>query len=145
MVFLKKRLTLEYLKMKKWLLSAGLLGLTGVMLGAFGAHALKSTLAASGSVGIWETAVFYHLNHSVAMLGISLYAQNRPAENRQWLIRTCICWLLGILLFSGSLYLFALGCPKWLGLVTPLGGIFLLAGWGGVIMDSLITPKPTSA
>ncbi len=123
--------------MKKCLLFTGLSGLTGVMLGAFGAHALLATLIASGSVSIWETAVFYHIAHSVAMLTISLHAQHHAADHRKWLVGICICWLLGILFFSGSLYGLALGGPKWLGPVTPVGGVFLLAGWGGVMAGAL--------
>jgi uncharacterized membrane protein YgdD (TMEM256/DUF423 family) len=131
--------------MKKYILSAGLAGLTGVILGAFGAHAMKEALASQGSTSTWQTAVFYQVSHAIAVLALSLQMQNPSTADRKWLSRACACWLLGILFFSGSLYLLALGGPKWLGPVTPLGGVFLLAGWGGVILHALKSPQPTSA
>ncbi len=125
--------------MKTGLFYAGIAGLTGVILGAFGAHALKETLIAKISLSIWETAVFYQLTHAVAALGVNLFAQTRPSNNRQWMIRAGTCWLIGIGLFSGSLYLLALGGPKWLGPVTPLGGLFLLAGWACLLVEACKT------
>ena len=125
--------------MKTGLFYAGIGGLTGVMLGAFGAHALKETLTAKGSLSIWETAVFYQLTHTVAALGVNLFAQTRPSEDRKWVIRAGTCWLIGIGLFSGSLYLLALSGPKWLGPVTPLGGLFLLAGWACLLAEACPT------
>lgn len=94
-----------------------------VALGAFGAHSLRSTLESRGMVDVWNKAVFYQFIHAVALLVLALYGTiNRGA-----------CWLLliGILLFSGSLYLLALipQARNWLGPVTPLGGLCFLAGW----------------
>lgn len=127
--------------MKKWLFFSGLAGFSGVALGAFGAHALKATLAVSGFASIWETAVLYQLVHAVAALAVSLHAQSRSPDACKWPARACGCWLLGIGLFSGSLYLLALGGPHWLGPVTPLGGGFLLAGWGCVIVSGFKSPS----
>ncbi|MBW8781730.1 MAG: DUF423 domain-containing protein [Verrucomicrobia bacterium] len=127
--------------MKKWLFFSGLAGFTGVALGAFGAHALKATLAVSGPAAIWETAVLYQLVHAVAALTVSLNAPGRLTVEGKWPARACGCWLLGIVLFSGSLYLLALGGPHWLGPVTPLGGGFLLAGWGCVIVGGFKSPS----
>jgi len=129
--------------MKTGLFYAGIAGLTSVIMGAFGAHALKETLMAKGSLGIWETAVYYQLTHAVAALGVNLFSQTRPSNNRKWMIRAVTCWLIGIGLFSGSLYLLALGGPKWLGPVTPLGGMFLLAGWACLLVEACNT-KPAS-
>ncbi len=121
---------------KTLLLAAGLAGLAGVALGAFGAHALRDTLAAAPSgngVETWRTATIYHLVHAVAALGVSLALAAgggtiSPAAQR--LLRAAAaCWLTGVMLFSGSLYWLALGGPKWLWPVTPLGGLALLAGW----------------
>jgi uncharacterized membrane protein YgdD (TMEM256/DUF423 family) len=108
--------------------AAGALGFLGLALGAFGAHALKDTLAARGSAGTWQTAALYHLVHSVAVLALAAYwraAANppSPALLAGWL------WVGGVALFSGSLYWLALGGPRWLGPVTPLGGLAFLAGW----------------
>jgi uncharacterized membrane protein YgdD (TMEM256/DUF423 family) len=110
--------------MRNPLLASSLFGLTGVVLGAFGAHALRDTLVAHGSTGTWETAVLYHLVHAVALLGLGLA---RPAA--PWLGRAALAWTAGIVLFSGSLYLLALGGPRWLGPVTPLGGLGFITGW----------------
>ena len=97
-----------------------------VVLGAFGAHTLRSTLELRGTLQTWQTAVLYHFIHAVALLVLALYgASNRGA----W-------WLLfaGILLFSGSLYAIALTNMPWLGPVTPLGGLCFLAGWAWLII-----------
>lgn len=97
-----------------------------VALGAFGAHGLRSTLEARGMVDVWNKAVFYHFIHAVALLVLALYGTvNRSAY---WLL------LMGILLFSGSLYLLALTSLRWLGAVTPLGGLCFLAGWAWLII-----------
>jgi uncharacterized membrane protein YgdD (TMEM256/DUF423 family) len=105
-------------------LAAGLLGFTGVALGAFGAHALKETLVARGTATTWQTAVLYHLIHAVALLALAGWPGG--GANARWIGG---CWSLGVILFSGSLYWLALGGPKILGPVTPLGGVAFLAGW----------------
>ena len=104
--------------------AAGLLGFTGVGLGAFGAHALKDTLTANGTLSTWQTAVLYQLVHATALLGLAGWAEGWPKI--RWAAR---CWVAGVVLFSGSLYGLALGGPKILGPITPLGGLTLLAGW----------------
>src|SRR5438094_9025440 len=86
-----------------------------VALGAFGAHSLRSTLETHGMLDVWNKAVLYHFIHAIALLALALYGTiNRGA----W-------WLLfaGIFLFSGSLYLLALSNVRWLGTITPLGGL----------------------
>ncbi|MBC8040470.1 MAG: DUF423 domain-containing protein [Opitutaceae bacterium] len=118
--------------MKKYLYFTSAAGALGVSAGAFGAHALKDILTAAGTLSTWNTAVLYHLIHVPCLLAATLYASANPITN-PWFPRACQCWLLGILLFSGSLYALALGGPKWLGPVTPLGGIFLILGWICVI------------
>ncbi len=97
---------------------AALLGFTGVALGAFGAHGLKDVLASNGTAAIWQTAVLYHLVHAVAALWA---ADRRP--------RVTVVWALGVLVFSGSLYLLAVTNIRWLGAITPIGGILFLVGW----------------
>lgn len=97
---------------------AAVLGFLGVALGAFGAHGLKATLIANDTLAIWQTAVLYHLLHAVASLWA---AERQPLV--VWL------WAAGILIFSGSLYTLAVTNIKWLGAITPIGGLFFLAGW----------------
>ena len=111
------------------LLAAGILGLTGVALGAMGAHALKATLAERGMTIPWETAARYHMFHAVALLGIAGWTRALPLDNPRRMAWAAGCWAVGTLLFSGSLYGIALGGPRWLGPVTPLGGVVLIMGW----------------
>ena len=104
---------------------AAVLCFLAVALGAFGAHGLRSTLEARGMVNVWDKAVFYHLIHAIALLVLTLYGTiNRGA---------CLLLLTGILLFSGSLYLLALTNLRWLGPVTPVGGLCFLAGWAWLV------------
>jgi uncharacterized membrane protein YgdD (TMEM256/DUF423 family) len=104
------------------LLTAGLLGAAGVALGAFGAHGLRARLDAR-ALEVWETAVRYHLVHAVALLALALSPHAAQLRTAGWLFAA------GIALFSGSLYALALGGPRLLGPVTPLGGLALIAGW----------------
>ncbi|MEA3187244.1 MAG: hypothetical protein QOD99_1074 [Chthoniobacter sp.] len=100
---------------------AAALGFLAVAFGAFGAHALKGSLGASGMTGVWEKAVLYHLVHAVVLL---LLATRDPVPVLAWIL---LC--AGVLVFSGSLYLLAFTGLRWLGAVTPLGGLCLLGGW----------------
>ena len=100
-----------------------------VALGAFGAHALKATLQTSGMLDAWNKAVLYHFLHAIALMALALHgAGNRGA----YFLLTA-----GILLFSGSLYAMALTNIRWLGAITPLGGLCFLAGWAWLV----IAPK----
>jgi uncharacterized membrane protein YgdD (TMEM256/DUF423 family) len=100
---------------------SAVVGFLGVALGAFGAHALKDHLTALHMGDVWEKAVFYHLVHAVVLLLLA----GRPTFPRlAWML-----FLVGIVLFSGSLYLLAYTGVRWLGAITPLGGLSLLAGW----------------
>jgi uncharacterized membrane protein YgdD (TMEM256/DUF423 family) len=97
-----------------------------VALGAFGAHSLKSMLETHGMLDVWNKAVLYHFIHAIALFVLALYGS---ANRGTW-------WLLfaGIFLFSGSLYLMALTDIRWLGAVTPLGGLCFLAGWAWLVI-----------
>ncbi|MEE8467614.1 MAG: DUF423 domain-containing protein [Planctomycetota bacterium] len=104
---------------------SAVVGLLGVALGAFGAHGLESQLQATPEqLEWWRTATLYHLLHVVPLLAIGVLQEQRPGGNRAALL-----FLLGILLFSGSLYAMGLGAPRTLGAVTPFGGLALIAGW----------------
>ncbi len=109
---------------------AGILGATGVALGAFGAHGLRSALEAAGTREAWETAARYQLLHAAALLGFAGWIRSSgPGPARGAAAWAARLWIGGTLLFSGSLYGLALGAPRWIGPVTPLGGAALIAGW----------------
>ena len=120
---------------------AGALGLTGVILGALGAHALKSKLASAAMTEVWQTAVHYQLIHAVAILAITLGLSPRTPSSKALNIAT-VAWAVGVLLFSGSLYILALGGPRWLGPITPLGGVALLIGWVCVLISARTSTAP---
>ena len=100
---------------------AALMGFLAVGQGAVGAHSLKDLLARNGTAAIWEKAVFYHLIHTVMLF---VLAYQTPVRKCPW-----FCFLAGILIFSGSLYLLAFTNVRWLGAITPFGGVSLLVGW----------------
>jgi len=102
---------------------AALSGFLAVGLGAFGAHALESMLVEAGRAATWETGVLYHLLHSVAALAIGIFGRLVAAG---WL------FLVGNLIFGGTLYLLCLTGMTWLGAITPIGGIAFLIGWAVV-------------
>lgn len=99
---------------------ASTLGFLAVALGAFGAHGLKDVLAENQMTEAWKTASLYHLVHAVLLTWLAWQGVNPRAF---WFFVT------GILLFSGSLYLMSVTNIKWLGTITPVGGLALLAGW----------------
>lgn len=112
--------------MKALLVLGAINGALAVMLGAFGAHGLKSRVDAS-LLQTWATASEYHFYHALALLLTGILA-------RQYATVTGIVtagWLLfaGMLVFSGSLYLLVLSGQRWLGAITPLGGTALIVGW----------------
>jgi uncharacterized membrane protein YgdD (TMEM256/DUF423 family) len=111
---------------RRFALIGAILGFVGVLLGAFGAHALKGRLGPE-ALAAWHTAQQYQLLHALALLVVALILRlglaGRGAVVAAW------CFLLGICLFSGSLYLLALTGIRGFGLVTPFGGLSLLAGW----------------
>ena len=100
---------------------AAIMGFLAIALGAFGAHGLKAVLSQHGTTVIWEKAVLYHFIHTDMLIVLAL---RRPVPSGPWL-----SFLGGILIFSGSLYLLAVSNVKWLGAITPLGGLSFLAGW----------------
>ncbi|HVP31916.1 MAG TPA: DUF423 domain-containing protein [Myxococcota bacterium] len=107
-----------------WIPIAASLGALGVILGAFGAHALRARIDPA-QLATWQTAVQYHLLHAVALLAVALWSEASGRDTR-----LCLALFgVGIVLFSGSLYLLVLGGPRWLGPVTPLGGLCLICGW----------------
>ncbi|ROQ21622.1 uncharacterized membrane protein YgdD (TMEM256/DUF423 family) [Marinimicrobium koreense] len=109
-----------------FLVLAALFGLLSVMLGAFAAHGLKARLPAS-ALSAFETGVQYQMYHALALLAVvALLRWFGPTLS---LLTAGWAFVLGVLLFSGSLYGLALGGPRWLGPVTPLGGLCFMMGW----------------
>jgi uncharacterized membrane protein YgdD (TMEM256/DUF423 family) len=110
-----------------WIAVAALLGCSAVACGAFGAHGLRTRVGPE-QVSSWQTAAHFQLLHSVALLALALFAATgRPLGPAPWLLTA------GMLLFSGSIYALVLGGPRWLGPVTPLGGLCLIAGWASLL------------
>lgn len=111
---------------KVFLILGGCGMLLAVMMGAFGAHALKKTLAPD-LMAIYETAVNYHFYHALGLLAVGLLMSHVPPTA---LLRgSGILMIVGLLLFSGSLYALALSGIRWLGAITPLGGTSFLLAW----------------
>ena len=111
---------------RKTLAIAGALIALATVLGAFGAHALKSQLSPD-KLAVYETAVRYHFMHALGLLAIGILLRSVDAELLRW---SATLVLVGIILFSGSLYLLTFGAPQLLGVVTPIGGLALIGGWG---------------
>lgn len=117
---------LEQSMAKIFITLASLSAMLAVALGAFGAHALKGRLD-EYALGVFQTAVQYHFYHSLALLAVGVLAVSQP----QTVLLKTSGWMffLGILVFSGSLYLLSTTGVRWLGAITPLGGLAFLAGW----------------
>lgn len=104
-----------------------------VVLGAFGAHALKVRLSPE-MLATFEVGVRYQFYHGLALLALTL-APVRLWES-PWPKRACWAWIVGIAIFSGSLYILALTGQKWLGAITPFGGVAMILGWGFAAMGA---------
>lgn len=112
--------------MKLSLLLGALGGFSSVAIGAFGAHAMRSRLD-EYALRIYETAVQYQFYHSLALLAVGLLLMQFPQSTL--LKSSVIAFTLGILVFSGSLYVLSISGLRWLGAITPLGGLAFLVGW----------------
>ena len=119
------------------LVAGAALGAAGVVLGAFGAHALKNVLDPA-RLSTWDTAVTYQLFHALAIVLAFLVGRHFPGSALPgyagWL------FVAGVVMFSGSLYALGLGAPRWLGPITPLGGVALIAGWCCLAATALRQP-----
>jgi uncharacterized membrane protein YgdD (TMEM256/DUF423 family) len=113
-----------------WAIAGAVLGGVAVALGAFGAHALRGRLDAA-DLATFETGARYQMYHALALLAvawIATAAPSRAAETAGW------AFIIGTVLFSGSLYLLTLGGLRWMGAVTPLGGVSFLIGWAALAL-----------
>lgn len=127
---------------KALLIIAALTGLTSVVLGAFGAHGLRPFFTPE-LLNMWEKAVQYQFYHTLAIITCIMYLKR---EQSPWVQNAAICFFVGILLFSGSLYLLATrhltGIPTVvLGPITPVGGFFFIAGWVMILINALKADK----
>ncbi len=109
-----------------FLIIAAVSGLSAVALGAFGAHGLKGLLSAE-LMSAFQTAVQYHFYHTLAVVGVSLLLI--PYPKRRVFVAAAWAFVVGLVLFCGSLYGLAFGAPRWVGPITPLGGVSFMAGW----------------
>lgn len=114
---------------KFWIIVSGISGFLAVGLGAFGAHGLKNTLPPD-MMDIYKTGVLYHLIHSVVLLAISLNSSKR-------FYLSAVFFLAGIILFSFSLYCYAFTGVTAFAIITPFGGLCLLAGWLFIVIEGL--------
>ncbi len=109
-----------------WVRVGAVLGFLAVAFGAFGAHGLKARLDGLGTAANFQTAVQYHMYHALALLAlgpIAMFRPGTPVSVAGW------SFLVGVMVFSGSLYLLSVTGLKWLGAVTPIGGVAMLVGW----------------
>jgi uncharacterized membrane protein YgdD (TMEM256/DUF423 family) len=111
---------------KLFLVLGGLNALLAVALGAFGAHALKASLSAE-MLSIYQTGVQYHFYHALGLILIGLVAAQMPQSG--WVKWSGGLMLAGIVLFSGSLYILSITGARWLGAITPVGGIAFILAW----------------
>jgi uncharacterized membrane protein YgdD (TMEM256/DUF423 family) len=111
--------------MRHFVIAGALLAAVAVAAGAFGAHALAARLSPE-RLATWETAARYHMYHALALIILGAVAARWPAP-----LLSVAGWLFiaGIVVFGGTVYALALGAPRWLGAITPLGGVAFIAGW----------------
>ena len=108
-----------------WVRAGAILMFAAVGLGAFGAHALKQRLSPE-MLAIFETGVRYHVYHALGLFAVAWVADKNPAG---WANTAGWALTAGIVIFSGSLYLLSITGVRWLGAITPIGGVAFLAGW----------------
>lgn len=113
------------------LIIAGVFGAIAVGLGAFGAHGLEATLTANGRLDTYETAVKYQFYHTLALLLLGILMLNLSHDYFSW---AAWSFLIGMVIFSGSLYTLSLTNITWLGAITPIGGVGLILGWVFLIL-----------
>lgn len=114
---------------------ASLNGFLSVAIGAFGAHGLQARLTETGMADTFQTGVQYQMIHTLALFGIALLVMT--GQESRLLPAAAYLMLVGIILFSGSLYALSLSGITWLGAITPLGGVAFLAGWGCLLWFAL--------
>jgi uncharacterized membrane protein YgdD (TMEM256/DUF423 family) len=135
---------------KTWLISGAVFGLLAVAIGAFGAHGLEKAVAAwdltaeqqTERLHNWEVGVRYQMYHALALVVLGTLSFVRPAIGTK---TTGAAWILGILIFSGCLYLYVLTGWKQFGMIVPIGGVSLLVGWLALAVAVLRDSSPLRA
>lgn len=120
---------------KVFVVMGAILGALAVMIGAFGAHGLKSFLTENDRLETFETAVKYHMYHALALVLIGILFANHGSKQLAW---SGNLMMAGVLFFSGSLYLLCFTSWKWLGPITPIGGLFFIAGWVMIVLSQTL-------
>ena len=118
---------------KVWIITGGIMGFLAVALGAFGTHGLKDSLP-NELMEVYKTGVLYHLVHSVAILAIGLSGNSRYYVS-------AMLFSIGIILFSFSLYAYAITAVTAFAIITPIGGLSFLAGWLWLVIKAVKSPK----
>jgi len=123
---------------KLGLILAGLNGLLGVAAGAFGAHGLREKVSAR-DLEIWQTGAHYQQVHAAVLLALAIWALHAGQHGQSTPLHSVAMTLLvvGMTIFSGTLYAMTLGGPRFLGAITPIGGLCLLAGWATIALIGL--------
>ncbi|RAW19584.1 DUF423 domain-containing protein [Paenibacillus taichungensis] len=117
---------------RKWMMLGAVLTMLSVAIGAFGAHMLKEKIGAD-AIAVYETGVQYHMIHAIGLLIIGLTAgQLGPSTKLKWAARLLF---IGIIIFSGSLYVLSISGIKILGAITPIGGVAFIVGWLLLALD----------
>ena len=116
-----------------WIISASIFGFLSVALGAFGAHGLKNILILNQTTDVYNKAVLYQMFHTLALLFLGLIQLVEQKSN----IIAGLSFIIGIIIFSGSLYVLSVTNMKWLGAITPIGGCFFLVGWISLLLYAI--------
>lgn len=112
--------------MMNWVSLGSIAAFFAVAIGAFGAHGLKATLENHGTLAAFQTGAHYHFLHALALILLGVWTKLHPQSPAT---ATGICFLVGITVFSGSLYALSVTGVKALGAITPIGGVAFLVGW----------------
>jgi uncharacterized membrane protein YgdD (TMEM256/DUF423 family) len=123
---------------KGWIIVAALSGAISVALGAFAAHGLDLSTEAGRKAREWlQTGSHYQIIHALAIVAVVALARNAMLNGRVAIVAQCL-FLVGSVLFSGALYALALGGPRWLGAVAPIGGAAFILGWLSLALAALM-------
>lgn len=122
------------------LAAAGVLGFSAIVAGTFAAHYLPWESLDAKAPEWWATGSKYHLAHAPVVLGLALLAGVRPGK---LVTASAVCFCVGVLIFAGSLYVMSLTGVRWLGAITPIGGVSLLVGWALLFVAGVKGAKTT--